>query len=296
MLVSFIIVIYVIIAVAQLTLADRKGMAGFQRRIGPNAVGVFGFLQPFADGLKQVQKETQIPIESNGILYQYAPFFLFQQAQQNWQVLPQDEHTFISDQGHNSFQYFIAISEFSIFTIIFSGWAANSKYPFQGSIRSTAQMISYSIVQSQILISIIFQNQSLNLLDLFDDFEYNQQLIPQALLFQVTATAETNRAPFDQPEAESELVAGFMTEHGAISFAFFFQGEYTNMITMSYQFSLFFLHFVEGFYLQFFFIWLRASLPRLRFDQLLLQCWGSQLPQILGYFLFLATIQIYFNV
>lgn len=287
-----IILIYVIITVAIITLAERKVMASMQKRVGPNTVGFEGLQQSVADGFKLIFKETVLPTESNKIIFQAAPYQIFFFALLNWLILPQSSNQMLSDQRGAGILIFITISELSIYGVIFSGWSANSKYPFQGSQRSTAQMISYSVSQSQILLSIIFLNGSLNQSDQYINQTSIMYIFPQqpiCQLFQVSSIAETNRAPFDQPEAESELVAGFMTEHGAVSFAFFFLGEYANMLTISAFFSIFFFGIFQPAILQFIMLWVRASVPRYRFDQQLLLGWQNIQPLAIG---FITTIPI----
>ena len=285
MISTLIILLYVIITVAIITLAERKVMASIQKRIGPNQVGFEGLLQSIADGFKLIFKETVQPSESNKIIFLAAPYLIFFFAQLNWIILPLSENVMISDLKGAGILIFITISELSIYGVIFSGWSANSKYPFLGSLRSTAQMISYSVSLSLIQLSIIFQNGSLSQTDQYQNqsaikFVYPQ--LPVCLLFIVSAIAETNRAPFDLPEAESELVAGFMTEHGAVAFAFFFLGEYANMLTISAYFSIFFFGIYQPAILLFIMQWVRASVPRYRFDQLLILGWQLILPLTVG--------------
>lgn len=279
------ILLYVIISVAISTLAERKVMGAGQRRVGPNQVGFEGLLQAIADGVKLIQKETVIPSESNKGIFQLAPYLIFFFAQLNWQVLPLSDNQALTDLKGAGVLIFITISELSIYGVIFSGWSANSKYPFLGGLRSTAQMISYSVSLSLVQLSIIFLNGTVNLLDFYENQSIIQNiypLFPVCLLFIVSAIAETNRAPFDLPEAESELVAGFMTEHGAVPFAFFFLGEYANMLTISAFFSVFFLGIYQPTILLFIMLWVRACVPRYRFDQLQTQGWLYILPIAVG--------------
>ncbi len=292
MLSAQIVVIGVVQSVAYMTQAERKVMAGMQRRIGPNKVGYIGIQQPFADGIKQIQKETIQPLSSNHWLFQGAPFITFYQALQNWQVQPQDKGIAQSEIIGGGIQVIIAISEQGIYGVLYSGWASNSKYSFQGSIRSTAQMISYSVSQSLIILSVIFTIGSVNLLDILEAQNSKGStiliwaLMPMGLLFMISAQAETNRAPMDLPEAESEQVSGFMTEFSAVSFAYFFQGEYTNILTICTLFFILFFGISMAVPMIFFMIWVRASQARLRFDQQLTQGWSYILPFTIGYLMF----------
>ena len=292
---SILILLYVIIAVAITTVAERKVMGSGQRRVGPTQVGFEGLLQALADGVKLIQKETVIPSGSNRNIFQLGPYMIFFLAQLNWQILPLGPNEMITDLRGAGILIFIAISELSIFGVIFSGWSANSKYPFQGSLRSTAQMISYSVSLTLVQLCVVFLNGTVNIPDIYE----NQRVVlnifplqPVGQLFIISAIAETNRAPFDLPEAESELVAGFMTEHGAVSFAFFFLGEYANMLTISSFFSIFFLGSYQPAIVLFIMIWIRASVPRYRFDQLLTQGWQIILPLAIG-FIMVQPILVY---
>ncbi len=296
---SLIILIYVILSVALMTLAERKVMGAMQRRIGPNQVGYLGLLQPFADGIKLILKETVLPLESNKSIFLFATYLIFFLALLNWLIIPLDSDLMVSELYGGGILIFITISELGIYGIIFSGWSANSKYPFLGSLRSTAQMISYSVSLSLILLTLIFINGSVNLVDFYinqSSISYFFPLFPIFLLFLISAIAETNRAPFDLPEAESELVAGFMTEHGAVSFAYFFLGEYTNMLTISTYFSIFFFGIFFNLPLIFIMLWLRASLPRLRFDQLLDLGWSYILPLTLGLIILYPCLIFTFDI
>ena len=299
MVATLIVVLGVVLSVALMTLAERKIMGAMQRRIGPNKVGYLGQLQPFADGIKLIQKETVQPLESSHWLFLGAPFIAFYQALLNWLVQPLDYGIALSELLGGGILILVAISELSIYGVIYSGWAANSKYPFQGSLRSTAQQISYSVSLSLIILTVIFTLGTVNLLDILaaqQPIGLFFALLPMALLFIVAALAETSRPPFDQPEAESELVAGFFTEHSSISFALFFLGEYTNIIVISTLFFILFFGVSAALPMLFFFIWVRASLARLRFDQLLVLGWAHILPFTIGYILFLPPFLFTFDI
>jgi NADH:ubiquinone oxidoreductase subunit H len=282
-----------------MTLADRKVMGAMQRRLGPNKVGYLGILQPFIDGIKLILKETILPLHSNILLFLGAPFLGFYLALLNWLILPLDQDLVLSELLGGGILIIIAISELNIYSILFSGWSANSKYPFLGSLRSTAQMISYSVSLSLIILTVALSLGSINLLD----FLYAQRpislffvLFPMAILFMISAIAETNRAPFDLPEAESELVAGFFTEHSAISFAYFFLGEYTSILVISTLFHILFFGVSMALPFIFFMLWIRATLARLRFDQLLKLGWSNILPFTIVYIMLIPILIYTFDI
>lgn len=298
MLSVLIVVLGVIQSVAFITQAERKVMGAMQRRIGPNKVGYLGLLQPFADGLKQIQKETVLPVSSSHWLFLGAPFLTFYLALQNWQVLPQDNGIAQSEQMGGGILIIIAISELGIYGVLYAGWSANSKYPFLGSQRSTAQMISYSVSQSLIIQCVIFTQGTVNILEIVEGQQIIKLIFPQlpmGILFIISAVAETNRAPMDLPEAESEQVAGFMTEHSAIGFTFFFLGEYTNILTICTLFFILFFGISMAIPMIFFMVWIRASLARLRFDQLLTLGWSHFLPFTIAYLMFLPPFLYTFD-
>lgn len=283
---ALIVALAIVLAVAFMTLAERKLMGSIQRRVGPNAVGFLGLLQPFADAFKLILKETVVPLESNHWLFILAPFLSFYLALLNWLVIPLSQGVVLMDMDL-SMLLILAISSLGVYAIIYTGWSANSKYTLLGSLRSTAQMVSYEIAMSLLVLTVVYMTGTLNL----SEMAYGNggqavvwALWPMALLGFISALAETNRAPFDLPEAESELVAGFMTEHSAISFTFLFLGEYTNIITISTVLNLMFLGFYNPL-LIYLFIWIRATLPRLRFDQLLRLGWQYMLPFLIGFLL-----------
>lgn len=285
-------------AVAYLTLMERKVIAAMQLRKGPNVVGPFGLLQPLADGLKLMLKEVIIPSQSNKILFLLAPIITFVLALIGWAVIPFSE-TFVVANINVGVTYLLATSSLGVYGIIIAGWASNSKYAFLGAIRSSAQMISYEVSIGLIIISVVLCAGSLNLSEIVLA-QKNQWFVlpmfPMFILFFVSALAETNRLPFDLPEAESELVAGYNVEYSSMPFSMFFLGEYANMILISAFASILFLggwlapcealEFIPApiwlmakiFFLLFCFIWVRATLPRYRYDQLMRLGWKVFLP------------------
>lgn len=268
-------------------------MGAMQRRTGPNKVGYTGLLQAFADGFKLILKEIIIPSTANTTLFLLAPFMFFFLALFNWLILPLGDDTILSEMLGGGILFIIAVGELSIYGVLYSGWSSNSKYALLGSLRSTSQMISYSIVLSLIYLSIIITVGSINLIDI-----YNYQkniilfipLLPIAILFMISAVLECNRSPADLPEAESELVSGFNTEYSGIPFVFFFLGEYANMLFMSHLFCVLFFGISFSVPFLMFFFWLRGALPRLRFDHIIKLCWNNFLPLLMGIFLVLPMI------
>lgn len=301
---SIILIISLLISVAYYTLLERQFMGTLQRRKGPLVVGFLGLLQPLADGLKLFLKEIIIPSSANKILFIFAPLLSFFLSLLNWAIIPYSETLYISNINLTLF-YILSISSLNVYSIILSGWSSNSSYAFLGCLRSTAQMISYEISISFILISICLSSQSFNLIDIIN----NQSMIwnifpflPLFFLFIISILAETNRHPFDLPEAESELVSGYNVEYSAITFAFFFLAEYANILMMSllttclflggwffFGYSSFIFLIVKSIIFSLIFIILRALLPRYRFDQLMSLGWTVILPLSL-FFLFLNII------
>ncbi len=311
-----IIVVQLLLSVAYFTLAERKIMGAIQRRRGPNVVGVYGLLQPLADGFKLLIKETIIPSSANKVLFFIAPMITFILSLMGWGVIPFNETAILSDINLGVL-YLFAISSLSVYGIIMSGWSSNSKYAFLGALRSAAQMVSYEVSIGFIMISIVLCVGSFNL----SEIVYAQKNIwfiipffPIFLMFFVSALAETNRHPFDLPEAEAELVSGYNVEYSAMGFALFFLGEYANMLLMSALMSILFLggwnapieflNFIPGslwfgLKISIFvigFIWMRAALPRYRYDQLMHLGWKVFLPFSLGYLLFIIGILMSFNM
>lgn len=300
-----------LVSIAFFTLAERKIMASIQRRRGPNVVGMWGLLQPFADGLKAFIKELIIPYQSNRFLFILAPCITFVLSLINWAILPFSYTEVIADLNYGLL-YIYALSSLAVYGIILAGWVSQSKYPFLGAIRSAAQMISYEVSIGLIFVIIALCAHSLNLMDIVYAQEVNGwfivTLFPMAGVFLVSIIAETNRAPFDLPEAEAEIVAGYNLEYSSIIFAFFFLGEYGNILLMSALFSILFLGgwlpMVSGLtvvspelWLQiktvlicYIFVLVRATLPRYRYDQLMDLCWQVFLPFNLLYLLTLMFI------
>jgi NADH-quinone oxidoreductase subunit H len=303
-------------AVAYLTLMERKVIAAMQLRKGPNVVGPFGLLQPLADGLKLMFKEVIIPSNANKVLFLLAPIITFVLALIGWAVVPFSENFVIADLNVGVI-YLLATSSLGVYGIIISGWASNSKYAFLGAIRSSAQMISYEVSIGLIIISVIILTGSMNLSEIVlaqKNHWFVLPCFPMFILFFVSALAETNRLPFDLPEAESELVAGYNVEYSSMPFSMFFLGEYANMILISAFASILFLggwlpicdssfcSIIPGFIwlgikvfiLLFCFIWVRATLPRYRYDQLMRLGWKVFLPLSLIWVVGTATYVVYF--
>lgn len=287
-------------AVAYLTLMERKVIGAMQLRKGPNVVGPFGLLQPLADGLKLMLKEVIIPANANKALFLLAPIITFVLALIGWAVIPFSE-TFVIADLNIGVTYLLATSSLGIYGVIIAGWASNSKYAFLGAIRSSAQMISYEVSIGLIIISVVLCVGSLNLSDIVlaqKNHWFALPMFPMFILFFISGLAETNRLPFDLPEAEAELVAGYNVEYSSMPFSMFFLGEYANMILISAfatilflggwlpPFDIAILNMIPGpiwfmakiFVLLFCFIWVRATLPRYRYDQLMRLGWKVFLP------------------
>src|ERR1700753_769028 len=314
-----IIILPVLLSVAFMTIIERKQLAAMQRRVGPNTVGYYGVLQPFSDALKLVVKETAIPAQSNKVLFYLAPIVTLIFSLLGWGIIPFGSGLTISDFSLGIL-YTLAISSLGIYGILFAGWSANSKYAFLGSLRSTASMISYELILSTAVIIIIVLTGSFNITTIIE----NQQaiwfvvpLLPVFVFFFISILAETNRTPFDLPEAESELVAGFMTEHSSIIFVFFFLAEYGSIVLMSTLTAILFFGgynmpelFVNDSIINlqsiilglktcmfcFMFVWFRATLPRLRYDQLMLCCWTGLLPVAIALTVLVPSILVAFDV
>ena len=306
-----------LIGVAYLTLAERKVLAAIQLRRGPNVVGPFGLLQPFADALKMLMKETIIPSGSNRGLFLLAPMLTFGLAMIAWAVIPVNDGWAIADINVGVL-YLFAISSLGVYGIIIAGWASNSKYPFMGAMRSAAQMVSYEVSMGFVIVTVLICVGSLNLTDIVraqSTVWFCVPLFPMFIIFFISTLAETNRSPFDLPEGESEIVAGFFVEYSSMSFALFFLGEYANMILMSAMTTILFLggwlppvdiapfNWVPGplwfiakiCFLLFVFIWIRGTFPRYRYDQLMRLGWKVFLPFSLFWLVLTAGVMMAFG-
>ena len=334
-IVNIVLIIPILISVAFVTILERKIMASMQRRLGPNSVGYYGLLQAFADALKLLLKEYVSPTQANIILFFSGPIITLIFSLLGYAVIPYSAGLAILD-FNLGLLYLLAMSSLSTYGILLAGWSANSKYAFLGSLRSTAQLISYELILSSAILPVIFLTGSLDLTVIIESQRviwFIVPLLPLIIIFFIGSIAETNRAPFDLAEAESELVSGFMTEHSAVVFVFFFLAEYANIILICILSTLLFLGgyifnyidlfnfitynlFFEVVYLSldlewifnsiilgiktslliFTFIWIRASLPRIRFDQLMLYCWTILLPILIGFIILIACIIYSFDI
>jgi NADH-quinone oxidoreductase subunit H len=294
------LVIGVLLAVAYLTYAERKVLGAMQRRQGPMTVGPFGLLQPIADGIKLFSKETIIPSQSSRVVFLLAPIILFTLALMAWAVIPLDKGWVLANINVGVL-YLFAVSSMGVYGVIMAGWASNSRYAFLGGLRSASQMVSYEVSMGLIIVCVLLCTGSLNLQEIVlapRPFWMQLLLFPMLIVFMISILAETNRAPFDLPEGESEITGGFMVEYSAMTFALFFLGEYANMILMSAMMTVLFLGgwlppfgiaalaFVPGIVwfglktaaVLFVFLWARATLPRFRYDQLMRLGWKVFLP------------------
>ncbi len=317
------IVLPLLMAVAYLTFAERKVIAAMHMRKGPNVVGPFGLLQPMADGLKLMLKETIIPAGANRGVFIIAPMITFILALIAWAVIPFDKGWVLADINVGVL-YLFAISSLGVYGIIMAGWASNSKYAFLGAMRSAAQMVSYEVSMGFVIVTVLLCVGSLNMSDIVEaqrgsgliNWWFAGPLLPMAVIFLISTLAETNRHPFDLPEAEAELVAGYNVEYSAMTFALFFLGEYANMILMSALTSVLFLGgwlppfniapftWIPGiiwFALKicaclFVFLWVRATLPRYRYDQLMRLGWKVFLPISLVAVVIVSGILVAFDL
>lgn len=311
------ITVPLLLAIAFLTLAERKVMASMQRRKGPNVVGFMGLLQPIADGLKLLVKEPVLPSSANLVIFLFAPVLTFLLSQVGWAVIPFGQGLVLADLDVGLL-YVFAISSLGVYGIITAGWSSNSKYAFLGSLRSAAQMVSYEVSIGLILITVLLCAGSLNLTQIVmaqEKIWFCVPLFPLFIMFFISCLAETNRAPFDLPEAEAELVAGYNVEYSSMGFALFFLGEYANMIVMSSLSALFFLggwlppinllimFWIPGvfwfgikiIFFLFLFVWVRAAFPRYRYDQLMSLGWKVFLPLSLAWVVLVSGVLITFD-
>lgn len=329
---GLLVIVPSLLSVAFVTVAERKTMASMQRRLGPNAVGYYGLLQAFADALKLLLKEYIAPTQANVVLFFLGPIITLIFSLLGYLVIPFGSGLYISDYNLGIL-YMLAVSSLATYGILLAGWSANSKYAFLGSLRSTAQLISYELILSSIILLVILLTGSLNVITIIESQRVVNllfPLLPLFLVFFVGSIAETNRAPFDLAEAESELVSGFMTEHSASIFVFFFLAEYASIVLICILNSILFLggylsiipldifvnilslfvninntilfdifvHIssspinlaLKTAFLIFVFIWVRASFPRIRFDQLMSVCWTVLLPIIIAYVVLIPCI------
>ena len=340
---GLIVAVPVLLAVAYVTVAERKTMASMQRRLGPNIVGYYGLLQAFADALKLLLKEYVSPTQANLGLFFLGPIITLIFSLLGYLVVPYGPGTGLND-FNLGILYMLAVSSLSTYGILLAGWSANSKYAFLGSLRSTAQLISYELILSSAIPLVVMLTGSLNLtvnIEAQRAVWFIIPLFPVFIIFFIGSIAETNRAPFDLAEAESELVSGFMTEHAAVIFVFFFLAEYASIVLICiltsilflggylYDYiSLFFLmqYFDFDYYINnlhneslfsdpileglfyglalgvksgimiFVFIWVRASFPRIRFDQLMSFCWTVLLPVVIAFVILVPCILYSFEI
>jgi len=311
------IMVPLLIAIAYLTYAERKVLAAMQLRRGPNVVGPFGLLQPFADGLKLLHKETVIPSGANRVVFIAAPMITFILAMVAWAVIPFGPGIVLAN-INVGILYLFAISSLGVYGIVMAGWASNSKYPFLGALRSAAQMVSYEVSIGFVIITVLLCVGSLNLSDIVlaqRHIWFAVPLLPMFVVFFISGLAETNRPPFDLPESESELVAGYFAEYSSMTFALFFLGEYGNMILVSATISILFLggwlplvdiapfNWIPGpiwfaakiCLVLFLFLWVRASFPRYRYDQLMRLGWKVFLPLSLLWVVLTAGVLLAFG-
>ena len=306
------IMVPLLVSVAYMTYAERKILAAMQLRVGPNVVGPFGLWQPFADALKMMMKETVVPTGANRVLFLMAPVLTFVLAMIAWAVIPMGDGWAIADINVGVL-YLFAISSLGVYGIIIAGWASNSKYAFLGALRSAAQMVSYEVSIGLVIVCVLLCVGSLNLNDIVRAQRHVWfciPLLPMFVVFFISALAETNRAPFDLAEGESEIVAGFMVEYSSMSYGLFFLGEYANMFLMSAMTSILFMggwqapfgvapftwipgtvwFLLKIAFVMFMFVWVRATFPRFRYDQLMRLGWKVFLPLSLFWLVLTASV------
>lgn len=311
------IVVPLLISMAYLTYAERKILAAMQMRQGPMMVGLFGLLQPFADAVKLLGKETIIPTGADKFVFVMAPMLTFMLSLVAWAVIPVSAE-FVIANINVGVLYLFAISSLGVYGILMAGWASNSRYAFLGGLRAAAQMVSYEVSLGLVLVTVLLTTGSLNLSVIVTaehPWWVSLLLFPMFVVFVISALAETNRSPFDLPEGESELVGGFNVEYSSMTFALFFLGEYMNMILMSAMTAILFLGgwlppfgiaalaFVPGpvwfalkiSFVLFLFIWARGTMPRYRYDQLMRLGWKVFLPFTLLWVVVVAGVLLYNN-
>jgi NADH-ubiquinone oxidoreductase chain 1 len=313
------VILPVLLAVAFMTIIERKQLAAHQRRVGPNIVGYYGVLQPFADALKLILKETVLPSQSNKIIFILAPVSTLIFSLLGWGIIPFGQGLALTDYSLGIL-YTLALSSLGVYGVLLAGWSANSKYAFLGSLRSTSAMISYELILSSAILIIIILTGSLNYTTVIESQQtiwFIVPLMPVFIFYFISILAETSRTPFDLQEAESELVAGFFTEHSSVPFVFFFLGEYSSIVLFSAITAIFFLGgynmpelFVNDSIINiqsivlglktcifcFMFVWFRATLPRLRYDQLIDLCWLNLLPVAVAFIILVPSILIAFDI
>jgi len=319
LLLILIVLVPILLCVAWMTIIERKVMGSMQRRIGPNVVGYYGVLQPFADALKLVVKEQIIPAQSNKALFFLAPMISLVFSLLAWGVIPFGSGMAIYDFSLGIL-YSLALASMGVYGSLFAGWAANSKYAFLGSLRTTAQMVSYELIYSTGVSAVVLLAGSMNLSVISQEQStvwYIVPLLPVFILYLISAMAELNRTPFDLPEAESELVSGFMTEHSGMIFVFFYLAEYSGIVLMStfssvlylggYTFPEIFINNtfinlqsiilgIKALAFMFFFVWVRATYVRQRYDGLMIFCWTKLLPMAIAFLVLVPSILIAFNI
>jgi NADH-quinone oxidoreductase subunit H len=314
------IIVPLLLATAYFTYAERKVIAAMQLRKGPNVVGPFGLLQPMADGLKLAMKELIIPNNANRFIFLMAPALAFALSLVSWAVIPFAPGVVLADINVGVL-FLFAISSLGVYKIIIAGWASNSRYAFLGGIRSSAQMVSYEVSIGFVIITVLLVTGSLNLTDIVErqrelGMWFVLPLFPAFVVFFISALAETNRVPFDLPEAEGELVAGYFVEYSSMPFALFFLGECVNVLLMSATIVVLFLggwlppmntellnavpgpvwFFLKWLFVIFLFVWVRATFPRYRYDQLMRLGWKVFLPFSLVAVIATAGVCLYFDL
>ena len=314
-----VVILPVLLSVAFMTIIERKQLAAHQRRVGPNTVGYYGILQPFSDALKLILKETVVPSQSNKTIFYLSPVSSLVFSYLGRGVIPFGQGLAISDFSLGIL-YTLALSSLGVYGILFSGWSANSKYAFLGSLRSTASMISYELILSSAVLIIILLSGSFNFTVIIEQQQaiwFIVPLFPIFIFYFISILAETSRTPFDLQEAESELVAGFFTEHSSVPFVFFFLAEYGSIVLFSTITAIFFLGgynlpelFVNNSFINlqsiilgiktcifcFMFVWFRATLPRMRYDALIELCWLNLLPIAVAFIILVPSILVAFDI